>query len=798
MHPLPFPSACRWRPNPRPAPGLITLLAALSLATSAMAQSPSTVGQWSQSSPSRVSPNTTEEYTPIHMAWMRGQDDWETNPSSFHSFLFFWESRVDACGISRKFQGSLYGWRPGGNTDCVGTMLSSGFTLLDIPDAELDPGGDANGHNIFCSGNSMLDTGELIAGGGAGSAENNGTKRTARFSPLRTGNRWVQLDMLDLPRWYPTIVQTASTDVYTYAGLQYARSHIIGGSIGVADPQPQVPVPATLVARPRLNDNAGWDSDQTPLDDTEPDADTNEPHPLPRLYAGGGAYRVESNEVIRTVMFGGKDGNGNLNNDVWWLKHNTNADAIQAQGGQDLLSWFKFTSSNGLGPSFGLWKQSVVVQELGEKPDQRPTSVGDVWVWGGQKADGSISNLLYRGKANGTDARKWDWTKITITGDAPAARYQASTAYDEKSHRMIVYGGYTGSNAVIADNEVWALDLNIAAPAWHKLTAVAEQQGGTIYRPSALAEAALIAGPSAGEHMHAADAANLYMYGGMAAGGAVNGDVWLVYFPNTTSVVWKKLPLNATVVGPGARRGAIALRDVDSWNLRVCGGTNADGTPTDGRMWLLDIYRTSNNIACDTQDRTWKAQYDPAHGSNGRVGALAVYEPYEVPANSVERIAIPASGPGDWTTSSLTSQSRFQNFYPLLFPLANGRILDATARIFGRATDVFDPAAGTWAEFTPPVPPGTCAAGPAQRQRGDAHDAGRIARHPEGWQQGLRWLEDPRERPDRAPASRALGQRARHLDGGGHDASSRLPQLRHAARWQGAGHGRREPERPGG
>lgn len=188
------------------------------------AQGPSLTGRWTIPSLSSVSSNPGQQATGIHMAWMRGEDDWVTNPSHSHSYLFWWENRDDFCidpatysptsGASSKFHGALYGWRPGGNGSCTSDMMSSGFTRLQLTDSVLDPGGEANGHDIFCSGHTLLHDGRLLVAGGA-EAENTGSSKSAIFNPIGTPdqpnvNRWTQLGNMTTPRWYPTVVENAA------------------------------------------------------------------------------------------------------------------------------------------------------------------------------------------------------------------------------------------------------------------------------------------------------------------------------------------------------------------------------------------------------------------------------------------------------------------------------------------------------------------------------------------------------------------------------------------------------------
>lgn len=474
-------------------------------------------------------------------------------------------------------------------------------------------------------------------------------------------------------------------DVFSYAGLKYATMNVLfGKAAGGTNPR-------WLLGRHRVTSNGSWDADVLPDEDigaTGPDGT----RPRPRDHAAGGAYRVGTAALTRLVMFGGKDSTDEVRNDVWWLVH-TGGDQ------PDNLRWFRFNTVTGLAehrPTDGLWKHSAIVNE----------NTGTLWVWGGVDKFGAVSNAMFQGEVvpSDPDGRTWKWTRHDQP-NGPGARQLASAAFDEQYNRMIVYGGYTDAagSTVTSDNDVYAFDLVLKT--WAKLDWSSAQSSA---RPEALAEASLTPGPTSGEHLTSGPKANMYLYGGATAS-AVKADVWLMYFPTATQVSWVRLNVDPATIGPGARKGATAIRDHDSWNLRVFGGVGPAGAATDGKVYRIDIYRDSDNPTCDQLKRPWVAQFGDAYSGGGTTGSLVVFDPYEVPATTVEWRHPEAAATSPWTQVS-NSPDRFQHFYPLLFPLPDNTILDVMARLAARTTFRFLPGTGLWEQFPSAITPPELAA----------------------------------------------------------------------------------------
>ncbi|MBI5170232.1 MAG: DUF1929 domain-containing protein, partial [Candidatus Eisenbacteria bacterium] len=665
-HPVPATRTAPFaqaHPRRRSLLAAIAVLALLGVSHPSMSQLLSTSGRWTPTSPGLDSAGVTG--TAVHMTLLRGDDDWQSVSGHYHSYLLWYQDRHDLCGATTFFTGALYGWNPGYNANCSDSMMNSGFTLLPL-NSPLDPG-----YDVFCSNTTSLADGRLLTIGGA-SAENSGVSQTSVFDrTITSGNRWTKMNPMATPRWYPGIKQMGDNSVVAYAGLRYARMHVLGGRSSVGGSM------RTDVGRQRLTDVGPWDVDVLPAEDAGVTVGAKQPDS--REYAVSPLQKINSG-LSRAIVFGGKDAAGSIRSDVWGLLHKTD-------GGGDRLEWWKYTTITGAFLPPGLWKHVGVVDSATTKTVPN----GRLWLACGLKADGNPNDYVYSGQQDtAASGRAWNWTRHLLPG-GPGPRSMASYAYDARYNRMIVFGGYDDTGAV-ADNEVYALNLDATNPTWTKLTCVDTISSS---RPVRLAEAGLGEGPTDAEHLNLGKSPNMYMYGGVDSLGSLHGDVWLMYFPRPTTVSWYKLPIDSTKLAPYPRRGPIVIRDHDSWNLRIFGGAKSAAVSLD-TTWMIDVYRNESVPSCDNQPRAWVAQ--GVHSGGGAVGAVGFPDPFEIPANTVERITPPTSGAGSWAGLP-SSSDRFEHFYPLLFALPNGKLFDATARLNGRPTFTLDLGSGVWSQF---------------------------------------------------------------------------------------------------
>lgn len=685
------------------------ILAVSVLVQSAISQTYSSSGRWSTASPSRPIGSAAEsDRTPIHMAWMRGWDDWDTalgmSAGHHHSYLFWWENRDNLCITAplQHFHGALYGWDPPATPfSCGGSMMDAGFTALSLSDTELDPvRAEESGHDIFCGANSMLSSGVLGVVGGAG-AENSGSIMSATFDPHHaTGSSmWTYRGRMSTPRWYPTLVEQSGTNKQLiYSGLQYAQLHVIGGMNTLSGTLAEHP--RAYIEHARLIESGGWNSESQPAPDPSPPSGVPG-EPTPRNWAVAPVTYDDNGDPERAFLYGGKDTTAVVFSEKVYLLDMQHADGLETQ------QWTATTlDASGAQPA-GRFGCSAVV-------DFAPVSVNGVvkesrdvlWVFGGATQDG-MTPVVLKGFLDPPNSNNWLWQQFTTLsnpsspGVLPGGRLHAAYAYDAKRHRMIVYGGYTDASGttVTSDANAWALNLGLT-PTWKKL--VTTQTGAS--RPLPLAEASLAYGPDDTEHLNG-DRADMYLYGGTSAGSSSSykSDVWLAYLGVTGDTLsWFKLPIASGTTDPAARIGAIVARDRNSWNLRVYGGKTASGL-TDAYGYHISIYRDRINAGCDSMPRAWNREL--ASGSGARYGAVGISDSYELTAKSVE-IHGPNTTDTLWTP--LAGADRMDLFYPHLFPLPNGHIFNAFAYVWGRPTDELVPPDAThsnwrWQNFTAPL-----------------------------------------------------------------------------------------------
>ncbi len=147
------------------------------------------------------------------------------------------------------------------------------------------------------------------------------------------------------------------------------------------------------------------------------------------------------------------------------------------------------------------------------------------------------------------------WTDL-LPAPGPVPRAFHSVLYDTLRHRMVIYGGYTGSDPPLGD--VWALSLD-GAPTWSSIAVV-----GTVvnsYRHTAIYD-------PVGDRM-------------IAFGGTL-GQAWSLPFGTTSS--WSLLPVGITA--PAARVSHNALYDPAHARMLVYGG---DGFIDFSDTWALDL-----------------------------------------------------------------------------------------------------------------------------------------------------------------------------------------------------------------
>jgi len=79
------------------------------------------------------------------------------------------------------------------------------------------------------------------------------------------------------------------------------------------------------------------------------------------------------------------------------------------------------------------------------------------------------------------------WESLPTQGESPSGRYGATSVYDVKRDRMLIFGGSIGDSYFGATNDVWELDLQ-GDPTWHQVVTAgtspqARRSGTAIYDP---------------------------------------------------------------------------------------------------------------------------------------------------------------------------------------------------------------------------------------------------------------------------------------------------------------------------
>lgn len=170
---------------------------------------------------------------------------------------------------------------------------------------------------------------------------------------------------------------------------------------------------------------------------------------LPPIREGHTAVYDSKKNVM--IVFGGMDCSGTYYNDLWILSN--------ADGSTGTPTW---AQAHPLGTSPGARTQSSAIYD----------PVHNIMtVFGGVgTANGVLNDVWTLSNANGLGGTP-KWTQLSPSGVTPSPRSGHSAVYDTANHRMVIYGGVSGTTVV--QNDAWILtDTNDtgANPAWTQLT----------------------------------------------------------------------------------------------------------------------------------------------------------------------------------------------------------------------------------------------------------------------------------------------------------------------------------------
>jgi len=188
------------------------------------------------------------------------------------------------------------------------------------------------------------------------------------------------------------------------------------------------------------------------------------------------------------------------------------------------------------------------------------------------------------------------WRKLNPSGTKPSARTTHGAIYDADAKRMIVWGGYDGSDL----GDTWELDLTIRySEAWTQLT-----PSGT--------------GPAARSQMMVAykqATKKMYIFGGLVGAGDYRNDLFELDLTDG-SEAWTQLKAEDAAGNPGSRADGVMVYDSGNNRLLIFSGYNgtnrlndlwqwsigssafsevSDGTPPPVREFAVAVYDPNNN-----------------------------------------------------------------------------------------------------------------------------------------------------------------------------------------------------------
>jgi len=194
------------------------------------------------------------------------------------------------------------------------------------------------------------------------------------------------------------------------------------------------------------------------------------------------------------------------------------------------------------------------------------------------------------------------WMALTPSGAAPAPRLRHSSVYDATTNTLIVFGGFDCASTYF--NDVWILsnaNASTGTPAWTHVSA-----SGT--PPSARESSAAV---------YDSRTNSMIVFGGQA-GAKIFSDVWVLSNANGSggTPAWTQLTLSGT--GPAARGGHSAVYDSQNSRMILYGGVS--GSVVFNDVWILS---NANSVAGTP---TW-TQLTPVVPGPPRYDHSAVYDP---------------------------------------------------------------------------------------------------------------------------------------------------------------------------
>ncbi len=302
-------------------------------------------------------------------------------------------------------------------------------------------------------------------------------------------------------------------------------------------------------------------------------------NPPPARYGAGMSFNDSSGQII---LFGGSGNSGDLN-DTWSLGIPSNAVLFWTNMNPSSSPPTRFSPAFAFDPCSGkiimfgginysggtyfndtwaydvvnnAWTELIPPMPLPSARDsarmQFDPSSGQIILFSGHGAGGYLDDTWAYDSTNNT------WTEVTPTL-SPSARNGGAMAYDPSSGRLILFGGYDGTNDLA---DMWGYDSS--AITWTQIT--------PINSPSARDTTAMAFDPASGQ---------IILFGGyIRTSGQLLNDTWgCVYDHTANTYTWTNLnPSNP----PSPRYGVYAFKfDPASGQIILFGGGDIISTFND-------------------------------------------------------------------------------------------------------------------------------------------------------------------------------------------------------------------------
>jgi hypothetical protein len=314
-------SRARWRAAFPIVCGVAITLTLLGT-TEPRAQVLSTTGKWTPS------PGPDWFHMQIHLALL------PVTNGTYHSKILSWEYDDDG------LPAGLWGWTPDTTVTSLNNCSSfpqANFTSIPV-DNPVPVAGD-----LFCSGHTLLEDGNLLVSGGHDGGNDVGTRESVVFQRSGTpGAQWIRKGDMAQERWYPTNTTLPDGNVMSFSGSRYFPMIAFGGT---STPQLTSGAATANLEQMGLTTPGHWEATLT----------ASPPWPEPR--EGHTAVRMPGQSLNGMMIFGGRrSGTATPLGDVWSLVVHPSATAY-------IYEWVNRTPAPGPLPPDPRMRHSAVEHE---------------------------------------------------------------------------------------------------------------------------------------------------------------------------------------------------------------------------------------------------------------------------------------------------------------------------------------------------------------------------------------------------------------------------------------------------